>query len=87
MKMQDLINQIRMLVGERLFWWGFKIMPKGVRCGISTIVNIGQQWAKADPEKFDELLTAAKTDRPHKLTIIVDEARIEYGAPLGSQSQ
>ena len=77
--MLDLLNRMRMQVGNRLFWWGFKIMPKGVRRRISTIVEIGQQWAKAEPEKFDELLKASKSGKVHKLTIVVDESRIDYG--------
>lgn len=72
------INAARLIVGQHIFWLGFKLMPKNVRNAISTIVNVGQQWAKVDHEKFEEIVDALKADRPHKVIVTIYGTEIQY---------
>lgn len=59
-----MIYSIRRIVGTRLFYWGLKIMPPGIRAGINTMIGIGYTAIDADPAVLKKILDEANGAPP-----------------------
>jgi hypothetical protein len=42
-----------------MIWWGYKLLPRGVRAGMQTMVAVGYTWAKDNNDTLEQIIREA----------------------------
>lgn len=50
---------LRYIIGTRLIWWGYAILPRGVKEGFSFIAAVGLEFTEQNPAILDEVISKA----------------------------
>ena len=58
-----MIKALRCYIGNLMIWYGYKVLPPGIRAGVQLIVSVGHAWAKEHEDEIDRVIRLGNLQR------------------------